>query len=113
MRFNYKVILISFALMQGMTSCKKNFLDLSPYNSVPLTDAIKTESDLNAAANGMYNSLRSTNLYGRTLIVKGDLMGDDVYLKTGNSGRYLWARDYNATAANSDMEGTWNSAYGA
>src|SRR5438128_2309842 len=111
MRFNYKLIIITAAFLAGTTSCKKNFFDLEPYNGVELGSAIKTEADLNAATNGLYNSLRSANLYGRTLIVKGDLMGDDVYLKPGNSGRYLWARDYNATAANADMEAAWNSAY--
>src|SRR5215211_7114301 len=111
MRFSYKFFVLAIVFMQSMTSCKKDFFDLEPTNSVALNSAIKSEADLNAATNGMYNGLRSVNLYGRTLIVKGDLMGDDVYLKTGNSGRYLWARDYNATAANTDMEGVWNSAY--
>lgn len=111
MRLNNKAFILFCAL--AFASCKKAFFDLQPTNSVALTSAVKSEADLNAVTNGLYNSLRSVNLFGRTLIVKGDLMGDDVYLKTGNSGRYLWARDYNATAANADMEGTWNSAYGA
>lgn len=106
-------IIISIAAILIFTGCKKEFFNQEPYNSLPLNEAIKSEADLNTAANGMYSSLRSVNLYGRTLIVKGDLMADDVYLKPTNSGRYLWARDYNQTAANGDMEGAWNSAYSA
>lgn len=111
MQQQYRSLLLLLFLLPGLLSCKKDFFDLAPYNSQPLTDAIKSEADLNAATNGMYNGLRSANLYGRTLVVKADLMGDDVYLKTGNSGRYLWARDLNQTVANTDMEGAWNSAY--
>lgn len=107
----YRYLLFLLFLLPGVLSCKKDFFDLAPYNSQPLSDAIKSEADLNAATNGMYNGLRSANLYGRTLVVKADLMGDDVYLKPANSGRYLWARDLNQTAANGDMESAWNSAY--
>ncbi len=113
MRIRNKIAIVTLTLLVGVSSCKKDFFNLEPYTSVPVGTAIKSEADLNAAVNGMYNTLRSVNLFGRTLIVKGDMMGDDVYLKTGNSGRYLWTRDYNATAANTDMEGAWNSAYQA
>jgi len=108
-----RIKIIAILCIATLWGCKKDFYNLEPYNALPLNGAIKTDADLNTAVNGMYNSLRSANLFGRTLIVKGDLMADDVYLKPTNSGRYLWARDYNATAANVDMEGTWNSAYAA
>ncbi len=101
------------ALFTVMSSCKKDFFDLTPYDALPVDGAIKSDADLNVMLNGMYASLRSVNLYGRTLPVKGDLAADNIYLKSNNSGRYLEFRDYNQTVANGDALGVWNSAYAA
>jgi hypothetical protein len=38
-------------------------------------------------------------------------MADNVYLKFGNSGRYLTYRDYNQTAANAEANDAWNALY--
>ena len=110
MTLNYRVLIFLFVLA-GSTSCKKDFFNLAPYNSIPLGQALSTEGDLNIASNGMYQGMRNFNLYGRTLPIKGDLMADNVYLKAGNSGRYLAFRDYNQTAANTEANDTWNAAY--
>ena len=111
MIFNKKIFLYLFIVIAVMSSCKKDFYDLQPYDALPVEDAIETDGDLNVMVNGMYSTLRSVNLYGRTLPVKGDLAADNVYLKGNNSGRYLEFRDYNQTAANTNALGVWNSAY--
>ena len=97
--------------MLAMASCKKSFYDLKPYDGIPASSAINSDADMNVMANGMYAGLRAVNLYGRTLPVKGDLAADNVYLRTGNSGRYLTFRDYSQTAANSEANNVWNNAY--
>jgi hypothetical protein len=94
-----------------LASCKKSFYDLQPYDALPVNTAIKSDADLNVMLNGMYSGLRATDLYGRTLPVKGDLAADNVYLRTGNSGRYLPFRDFNETTANSEANNVWNDAY--
>jgi starch-binding outer membrane protein, SusD/RagB family len=110
-----KPIKISFitmlVILTVFCSCKKSFTDLKPYNALPLPDALSSEAGLNTAVNGMYASLRSANLYGRTLPIKGDLMGDNVYVKAANSGRYLDFNDYNIVVANANAQGVWQSAY--
>jgi len=110
-----KSIRIPFIVMlfTGMifSSCSKSFTDLKPYNALPLADALNSEANLNTAVNGMYAGMRSVNLYGRTLPIKGDLMGDNVYIKAANSGRYLDFNDYNITVANTNAQGVWQSAY--
>ena len=111
MIFNKKISVYLLAFITLTASCKKDFFDLQPYDALPVEDAIETDGDLNVIVNGMYSNLRSVNLYGRTLPVKGDLAADNVYLKGNNSGRYLELRDYNQTAANADALGVWNSAY--
>jgi hypothetical protein len=107
----YNKFLITSLIIIGFTSCKKSFYDLKPYDALPVNGAIKTDADLNVMVNGMYASLRNVDLYGRTLPVKGDLAADNVYLRTGNSGRYLVFRDYNATVANTEANNVWAAAY--
>ncbi len=95
------------------SSCSKSFLDQTPYNSVALPVAIKNDADLNAAMNGVYGSLRAVSLYGRTLFVKGDLMSDNCFLTTANSGRYLTMNQYNMINTDGDANGVWANAYAA
>jgi len=111
MRFNNKFLFLSVVVSQVLTSCKKEFLDLPPYNAVPVDQAYATEADMNTAVNGLYASLRNAATFGRALPLKGDLMADNVYLKFGNSGRYLTYRDYNQTAANAEANDAWNALY--
>src|SRR3954470_11358759 len=109
---SYKIfpVILMFVLLAG-TSCKKSFLDIKPYDALPLPDALNTEAGLNTAVNGIYSGLRSTNLYGRTITLKGDLMADNVYIKPANSGRYLDFNDYNIIVSNTNALGVWQSAY--
>ncbi|HYM94243.1 MAG TPA: RagB/SusD family nutrient uptake outer membrane protein [Chitinophagaceae bacterium] len=111
MKTNIKVLIFSLAVVMGTTSCKKTFYSLPPYDALPASSAITNDADMNVMANGMYAGLRNVNLYGRTLPVKGDLAADNVYLRTGNSGRYLAFRDFNQTTANGEAVGVWNAAY--
>src|SRR3954447_21389797 len=97
--------------LMTLSSCKKDFLDLKPYNALPLGDAIKVEADLNTAINGMYSSLRDIRVYGRTLPVKGDLMGDNTYVRAANSGRYLDLNDYNIIGSSATAQDIWTAAY--
>jgi hypothetical protein len=53
-QFSKLGLLFGFLLF---ASCQKSFLDLKPYNASVLSDAIKSEADLNAAVNGLYASL--------------------------------------------------------
>jgi len=111
MRFNNKLFIFCLALLQVLSACKKEFLDLPPYNAVPVDQAYSSEADMNTAVNGLYATLRNAATFGRALPLKGDLMADNVYLKFGNSGRYLTYRDYNQTAANAEANDAWNALY--
>ena len=111
MKLNIKYITPLLGLAMVAMSCSKSYLDLKPYNAVLLTDAIKTEADLQVALAGAYSSLRSTNLYGRTLPVRGDLQGDNTFITTANSGRYISMNNYVFTAADGDANGIWTSGY--
>ena len=94
-----------------VSSCSKNFLTRNPYNGLPLSTAIQSEADLLVANTGMYSQLRNTDLYGRTLPVKGDVMADNTFVTTANSGRYLSMNTYAFTNADTYASNVWSQAY--
>ncbi len=112
MKMKYKIQLAGFALMMLIfSSCTKSFLDQKPYNSVPADGALKNDADMNAAMNGVYASLRSVDLYGLTLFIKGDLMSDNCFLTSANSGRYLSFNQYNMINTDGYANNVWANAY--
>src|ERR1700755_1104893 len=106
--------IISTILLGGvflLSACSKSYLNRTPYNAQPFSTAITTEADLQTANAGMYSALRNTDLYGRTLPVKGDLMGDNIFVTTANSGRYISMNNYAFTNADSYAGAVWSNAY--
>ncbi|KAA6438890.1 RagB/SusD family nutrient uptake outer membrane protein [Dyadobacter flavalbus] len=100
-------------LLLSAGSCRKSFLDLAPYTEVPANKTIRTVSDLQTALNGCYAQLASSNLFGRSLPLIGDLASDNVYMSTRNSGKYL-AFDQNLiTSNNTEYKGIWYDGYSA
>ena len=104
---------ITISLVVLFNSCKKSFLDLKPNNAVVVADAIQNEADLNTALNGLYASLRATDFYGRTLAIKGDLMADNAFQSSQNSGRYIQFNLYNITKTDGYASGIWLNSYNA
>ena len=98
-------------LWLGASSCSKSFLDKKPYTSNDLSTAIASEVDLGVAVNGMYASLRATDLYGRSVPLKGDLMADNAFVATANSGRYLTVNNFSFTNSDGYALGLWQNAY--
>lgn len=98
-------------LLVIMGSCKKDFLQQNPYSSLGFDVAIIDEASLQTALNGAYASLRNTNLYGRTIPVIQDLMADNIYVSTKNSGRYLPQWNYQVTLTDGSAAGIWASGY--
>jgi hypothetical protein len=96
-----------------LTSCKKEFLNLDPYNETPTEVAITSESSMQTAVYGMYMQLRNANLYGRTLPLIGDLLADNLFISTTNSNRYIAEFNYTYTNTNANASGTWGAAYTA
>ncbi len=105
----YALLILAF----GLSSCKKSFLDLKPYSSSVVSDAIQNEADLNAAVNGLYFSLRATDFYGRTFAVKGDLAADNAFLSSANSGRYTVFNLWNMAVTDGYASIVWSNAYSA
>lgn len=98
-------------LVIAFSSCKKSYLELDPPTSLTPELALATESDLLVALRGAYQGLRATDLFGRTFPVLGDLMADNVYVSTSNSGRYTAYNSYTFAVNDANAEGMWSAAY--
>ncbi len=111
MKSRMKILIPCLAVLL-FASCTKDYLNDKPYTSVVLQDAIKTEGDLLVAVTGMYSVLRTTDLFGRTLPVKGDIMADNTFVITANSGRYITMNSFTSTAVGDAYAlAVWQNAY--
>lgn len=107
-----KTLIIAGALSATLLgACKKSYLDLKPYTDIPAADAVNTPSTIASALNGTYYGLIGVNLYGRTVPVFGDLLGDNTFISKVNSGRYLNEQNYSVTVNDADVSGIWSSTY--
>jgi hypothetical protein len=71
------------------SSCTKSFVDKQPLASLSPTAALDSAPVLQSALYGLYAELRTTDQYGRDWPVIGDLMADNTFLESNNSGRYI------------------------
>lgn len=111
---NYKVYLLAVCVVvMAGASCNKSFLDQEPYDSVPASSAVTNEGSMHAALVGLYSSLRATDFYGRTFVIKGDLMSDIAFLSSQNSGRYLGFNNYDMDKTNGYPSAIWQNSYAA
>lgn len=112
---NKKLIHIAALLIAvfslGLSSCKKDFLDLKPYTALPVTDALKSEADLQVALRGAYAGLRGVDIFGRTIPVLGDIMGDNVYQSAQNTNRYTNYNQYVQNITDGNALGMWQQGY--
>lgn len=112
MKKRYINILLAGLLTTGMlSSCDKDFLDQKPYTSINATEALLTDNDVLTALYGTYSGLQSTDLYGRTIPVIGDLLADNTFVSTYNAGRYLEFEGYFFTRTAGVVSGLWSNAY--
>jgi hypothetical protein len=78
-----KLIYIFSGLLIVGTSCKKEQLDLYPYNQIETSQAFNTEADVTLAVNGMYEGIRSSgSYYVGTWNIMGDVLADNLVLNT-------------------------------
>jgi hypothetical protein len=92
-------------------SCSKDFITKNPTTSLGSDQALTDVAAMQTALNGAYAQLRSTSLFGRDFPITGDLMADNTFIETQNSGRYLSQFNYSLTNADGVFGGNWNAAY--
>jgi hypothetical protein len=104
-----KKVLSSLVLGTALWSCS-DFLELEPKQSLSTGESLSTIEGLETAIFGAYDGLQSINYYGRDFIVIPEAGGDNVYVSTDNSNRFLVNYRYELTAVNTQV-GLWNDGY--
>jgi len=107
MKRNISIVLLILIL----SSCGKDLLDKQPYISVPVASSIKTVDEMSAAVNGVYGSMKINTISGRSIPIMGDLMADNVYISSQNSGRYLTQNNYSYINSSAETNGIWRDLY--
>jgi len=110
-RITIKNMIVTTVLFLSLASCEKSFLELKPPTSLTPEFALATEADLQVALRGAYSGLKSTALYGRSLMVLGDMMADNTYQSALNTNRYTSFNLYNYLVTDGDVAGLWNASY--
>ena len=110
-RITIKNMIVTTVLFLSLASCEKSFLELKPPTSLTPEFALATEADLQVALRGAYAGLKSTALYGRSLMVLGDMMADNTYQSALNTNRYTSFNLYNYLVTDGDVSGLWTASY--
>jgi hypothetical protein len=103
--------LLVVMVLTTFSSCKKSFLELNPPTNLTPAQALSTEADLLVALRGAYAGLRATAMYGRSLMVIGDMMADNTYQSVLNTNRYTLFNNYTYNVTDGDVSGLWSQAY--
>lgn len=110
---NLYIIFIVVCL--AAVSCKKSYLEQTPKDSLTPEQALSSEDALVNAVNGAYASLRTQGgvvaLFGRDFPIIGDLMADNTYVETKNSGRYLIQYNYTMSSSDGTAAAMWAQGY--
>lgn len=104
-----KALLISSVLFTA--SCSEEFLEQTPSTSVDFETALKTEADLRAATNGLYNRISGSSTFGRDIPVIGELISDNSFVSISNSNRFTQINTYSWTFQNGTITGAFRGLY--
>jgi hypothetical protein len=104
-----KILLLIVALSVIAVSCNKLF-DIEPADAISSDMAIKDKSGVIYALRGSYNSLQAVGLYGRNMVIVGDLAADNL-VWTGTTQDYGQLGIKPIPADNGIVDGMWSACY--
>jgi hypothetical protein len=104
-------IIIGSFLCSLLTGCQKSYLVKTPSDSLPIDQALTDAGGMQVALNGAYAGLRAIDAYGRSILLIGDLMGDNMFVETSNAGRYLNNYSYTVAVNDGVALGMWQRLY--
>ena len=101
---NKRILYICVGLVIFISSCRKDFLDRTPLDTISDGTFWNTEEQLTLAVNGLYANIKNNNT------VALDQMGDNsINSATGDSYRIFGSGNFGADLASVDAE--WRSQY--
>lgn len=111
MKTRHTYLSFLLVLMTLATSCSKDFLKEDPSTAVSVDKAILTDGDMMEALAGTYRILQGYFLFGRNAVVMGDILADNVYLSSSNSGRLLTLNNYSFAEGATESRYLWTQSY--
>ena len=112
MKNSFRISIVAGIILFFITSCEKK-LDIDPTQSIDENQALLTSSDVEAALVGAYSDLGDADIYGGSLFVRSELLGN-------SAGSINWSGTYQTMTQiynkqipvdNSDVRDTWTDAY--
>lgn len=89
-------------------SCS-DFLDRDPYSSIPMSNAYKTEKDMNLATIGLYGTLQT--FYMTNYPEYSELASDNTYTSNGENDQLGQFDRFSLNSMNSPLSSAWDNAY--
>lgn len=110
-----KISYIILAFLAGIASCKKEDLELRPYNQIETSELLefKTENDVTLAINGMYAGLRTSGSYyvSGTWNIIADVLADNLIINQSGPGRGTLRTTSNWQLTGEDTYGLFQGGY--
>lgn len=114
MKNNFRFSIIAGIVLLLTASCEKQ-LDIEPTTSIDENDALVTSSDVEAALVGAYSDLGDDDVYGGSLFVRSELLGNSASSFNWSGTFQTLTQIYNKQIPvdNTDVSNTWTGAYQA
>jgi hypothetical protein len=104
-------LLLAIGSLMTLASCKKDFLDMRPQQSVFTTDVFSSLSTARAAVNGLYSSMQSYSYYGRDAFVIPEVLSDNATRSIKSGNRYTGMNTMTHAATDANVGRMWDQMY--
>ena len=110
---NKVLIFAGMLSLSGLASCSKSFVEQTNPNAANVDNAYKTELDISAGVNGVYQALRSSNCIGEGAQLWTDDRADDVNTtdNQSNNGEPFQFSAFAIVPSNSYLYSHWSALY--
>ena len=108
---SYSFFALAAVIALTLGSCSKSFVNKTPNDGISPTEALNSPAVLQSALNGAYAEIRNVSQYGRDWPVIGDLMADNTFLDSRNSGRYVTQFAYSVPITDQVPQDMWAESY--
>lgn len=108
-KITVKYLFLTFAILAS-SSCSKDFLELTPQQSVANELALTSLDDFKSSITAVYNGLSDADYYGRYFLLVPDVMADDVKQHPSANRAKNYA-EYIATRGDGVAEEMWQEMW--
>ncbi|WP_304065303.1 RagB/SusD family nutrient uptake outer membrane protein [Pedobacter glucosidilyticus] len=109
------ILILMTGCLMLLSSCKEDFLTLTPPSALTEADFYKNTADISAAVSASYAALQSSNMYQDRFITLMETRGDNIEDQNpgGNAGRDYNIDRFLAQSDNIAISDAWRAIYAA